>query len=119
MAYWFVLDADLVKGDTRTISLTFAEADGTPVVISAWTFYYKAVKVDDSTVTLAVADAAMTKSDSGLGATDTITIPLDNTSTAGLSAGRYRQEIAVKIATEPTVVAKGTLNVVDRETVVA
>ena len=119
MAYWFTMDMDLVKGDTRTISMTFAEADGTPVVISAWTFYYKAIKVDDATVTLTVADAAMTKSDSGSGSTDTITIPLDNSATANLTAGRYRHEVAVKIATEPTTVAKGTLNVVDRETVVA
>lgn len=118
MAYWFTLDTDLVKGDTRTITMTFAEADGTPVVISSWTFYYKAVKVDDATAALTVADAAMTKSDSGSGSTDTITIPLDNSATANLSAGRYRQEVAVKIATEPTVIAKGTLNVVDRETVV-
>lgn len=119
MAYWFTLDTDLAIGDTRAIALTFATAAGAPVAISAWTFYYKAVKVDDSTVSLTVADAAMTKSDSGMGVTDTVSIPLDNTSTAALSAGRYRQEVAVKIATEPTVIAKGTLNVVTRETVVA
>jgi hypothetical protein len=119
MAYWFTLDADLAIGDTRPISLTFSTAPGVPVSIAAWTFYYKAVKVDDSAVSLTVADAAMTKTDSGLGVTDTVTIILDNSATASLTAGRYRQEVAVKIATEPTVIAKGTLNVVARETVVA
>ena len=118
MAYWFTLDTDLAIGDTRPITLTFTTAAGAAVPISTWTFYYKAVKVDDSTVSLTVADGAMTKSDSGLGVTDTVTIILDNSATASLTAGRYRQEVAVKIATEPTVIAKGTLNIASRETVV-
>lgn len=116
--YWGTLDTPLVSGDTTSISLTFAEADGTPVVISTWTFYYKAVKVDDSSVTITVADAAMTKSDSGLGSTDTVTIPIDN-SVSAVAAGRYNQEIAVKISSEPHTLFKGTLNVVSRLTTVS
>lgn len=111
--YWFRLDADIVKGNTRTISLTFATAAGAPVSITAWTFYYKAVKVDDATATITVANASMTKSDSGLGVTDTVSIPLDNSVTA-VAAGRYNQEIAVAIASEPTTIAMGTLNVAER-----
>lgn len=118
MAYWFVLDTDLVKGNTRSISLTFATAAGAPVSIAAWTFYYKAVKVDDSTVTITVSNASMTQSDSGSGVTDTITIPLDNSVTA-VAAGRYNQEIAVAIAGEPTTIAMGTLNIVERVLTVA
>jgi len=118
MAYWFSLDMDLVKGDTRQIVLTFATEAGAPVTISTWTFYYKAVKVDDSTVTLTVADGSMTKSNSGMGVTDTVTIPLDNSVTA-IAAGRYNHEIAVKISGEPTAIARGTLNIPERITVVA
>ena len=111
--YWFSLDMDVVKGNSRSISLTFATSAGAPVAISAWTFYYKAVKVDDATVTITVANASMTKTDSGLGVTDTVSIPLDNSVTA-VAAGRYNQEIAVAIASEPTTIAMGTLNVVER-----
>lgn len=117
MGYWFSLDMDLVKGDTRSISLTFATQAGAAVPISTWTFYYKAVKVDDSSVTLTVDDADMTKSDSGSGETDTVTIPLDN-SVSSIAAGRYNHEIAVKISDEPTVIARGTLNIPERITVV-
>lgn len=116
--YWGALDTPLVSGDTTSISLTFAEEDGTPQVISTWTFYYKAVKVDDSTVTITVADGSMTKSDSGSGYTDTVTIPLDN-SVSAVAAGRYNQEIAVKISGEPHTLFKGTLNVVSRLTTVS
>jgi hypothetical protein len=117
MAYWFSLDMDLVKGDTRQIVLTFKTQAGAPVSIAAWTFYYKAVKVDDSTVTLTVANASMTQSNSGMGVTDTVTIPLDN-SVSSIAAGRYSHEIAVKISGEPTTIAKGTLNIPERITVV-
>lgn len=115
--YWAQLDTPLVSGDSTSIALTFATPAGVPTVISTWTFYYKAVKVDDSTVTITVADASMTKSDSGSGSTDTVSIPLDNSVTA-VAAGRYRQEIAVKISGEPHTLFKGTLNVVARETTV-
>jgi hypothetical protein len=107
------MDTDVVKGNTRSISLTFSTEAGVPVAISTWTFYYKAVKVDDATVTITVANAAMTKSDSGRGVTDTVSIPLDNSVTA-VAAGRYNQEIAVAISAEPTTIAMGTLNVVER-----
>lgn len=115
--YWGQLDTALVSGDSTAIALTFEDEDGDPTVISAWTFYYKAVKVDDSTVTITVADASMTKSDSGSGYTDTVSIPLDNSVTA-VAAGRYYQEIAVKISSEPHTIFKGTLNVVARLTTV-
>lgn len=113
MAYWFKFDMDIVKGNTRPVVMTFAAADGTPTDISGWTFYYKAVNVNDSSVTLTVADGAMTKSNSGMGVTDTVSIPLDNSVTA-IAAGRYLQEVAVKISGEPTTIAMGTLNVVER-----
>lgn len=116
--YWFSCDVGLNKGDTRSIVLTFATEAGVPVVVSAWTCYYKAVKVDDSTVTLTVSDGSITKTDGGSGTVDTITIPLDN-SVSAIAAGRYSHEFAVKIAAEPTTIFKGTLNIPDRITVVA
>jgi hypothetical protein len=113
MAYWFRMDMDLVKGNTRSISMTFSDAEGDPIVISAWTFYYKATNITDSTVTITVADGSMTKSNSGRGVVDTVSIPLDNSVTV-VAAGRYTQEIAVKISGEPTTIALGTLNVTER-----
>jgi hypothetical protein len=44
---------------------------------------------------------------------DTVSIPLDNSVTV-VAAGRYTQEIAVKISGEPTTIALGTLNVTER-----
>ena len=116
--YWAQLDTSLVSGDSTSIALTFTDEAGAAVPIPTWTFYYKAVKVDDSSVTITVADAAMTKSDSGTGYTDTVLIPLDNSVTA-VAGGRYNQEIAVKISSEPHTIFKGTLNVVSRLTTVS
>ena len=118
--YWFNLDMDIVTGDTRTITMTF-DVGGVPTPISAWTFYYKAVNRADATKTITVADGAMTKSDSGMGVTDTISIPIDNSVNTEASApvGKYDHEVAVKIAGEPTVIAKGTLTIVSRQTSVS
>lgn len=115
--YWGQVDKALVSGDSDAIALVFATAAGVAVNISTWTFYYKAVKVDDSSVTITVADASMSKTDSGIGTTDTVSIPLDNSVTA-VAAGRYNHELAVKISGEPHTIFKGTLNVVSRLTTV-
>jgi hypothetical protein len=114
-AYWFNFDMDIVSGDTRSIALTFADTVGVATDISGWTFYYKAVNRVTAATTITVANASIAKSDSGTGETDTATIPLDNTITA-VAAGKYDQEIAVKIAGEPTTIAKGTLTVHARQT---
>jgi hypothetical protein len=118
MGYWFSLDSDLMTEDSVNITLTFSNASGgSPIDISAWTFYYKAEE-RGGTDTITVADGSMTKSDSGTGTTDTVTIPLDN-SISGVTAGRYDQEIAVVISSEPTVIARGTLTIPQRLTTVS
>ena len=121
MSYFFNLDMEIVSGDTRPIVQTFSTEAGVPVDISAWTFYYKAVNKSDSTKTITVADAPMTKSNSGRGVTDTLTITLDNSITAVsvVPVGRYDHEIAVKISGEPTVIAQGILTIVPRVTTIS
>lgn len=109
---------EIVAGDTRDISLTFSTVEGDPVDISAWTFYYKAINKVASGTTITVADASMTKSNSGLGVTDKVTIPLDNSVTA-VTAGKYDHEIAVKISAEPKTIARGILTVLARTTTVS
>ncbi len=115
--YWGQVDKTLVSGDSDAIALKFATPAGAAVPIATWTFYYKAVKVDDSTVTITVANAAMTQSDSGSGTVDTVSIPLDNSVTA-VAAGRYNHELAVKISGEPHTIFKGTLSIAARLTAV-
>ena len=109
-AYYFTIDEVIVAKDDRSITLTFTDTSGNAVDISAWTFYYKAVKKDDSTVTIIVLNAAMTTSDSGTGTTDTVTIPRSDTVT-NVAVGRYDHEITVVDGTTTTTIAKGTLTI--------
>jgi len=117
-AYYFNLDEVIVKGDDRSITLTFSDTAGDPVDISAWTFYYAADE-RNGTGAITVADGSMTKSDSGRGVTDTVTIPRADTVT-NVTVGFWDHDIAVKDASdEITTIAKGVLTIVDRETTVA
>ena len=109
--YWFDLDWAVVKGDDFSASLTWATQAGVAVDISAWVFSYEANEVSSSgTGNITVADGAMTKSDSGSGVTDTVTIPLSDTDTA-VTEGRYTHDIKAAVGTDETTVARGTLEI--------
>jgi hypothetical protein len=109
--YWFDLDWAIVSGDDFSATLTWALADGTAVDISSWSFSYEANEVSGSgTAGITVADGAMTKSNSGSGVVDTVTIPLSATDTAKTD-GRYAHDLKVTIGTDATTVARGTLEI--------
>lgn len=111
--YWFTLDSKIVKGDDFSMSLTFSDAAGDPVDISSWTFAYEAnEEASGGTGNITVADGAMTKSNSGAGTTDTVSIPIADTVTDALTVGRYRQDVKVTDGSgNETTVAKGTLTI--------
>lgn len=113
-SYWFDLDTQVVRGDDFTMSLTWALANGTPVDISAWTFAYEANEKSGSGGNIVVADGAMTKSNSGSGVIDTVSIPLSDTDTA-VTEGRYEQDITALVGADTTTVARGTLTIFKSE----
>lgn len=109
--YAFQLDSVGYKDDTGfKIALTFSDAStGSATDISSWTFAYEANQQDPSgTGNVAVADGAMTKSDSGTGTTDTVTIPI---SFASLTEGRYNQHLRVTVDALITTIGYGTLEI--------
>lgn len=108
--YAFQMDAEGHKDDTGfKITLTWADATtGSAIDISSWTFAYEANEKSGSGGNVAVADGAMTKSDSGSGTTDTLTIPI---SFASLNEGRYSQHLRVTVGGEITTVGYGTLEI--------
>ncbi len=112
-AYWFDLDTKIVRADDFTISLTWATAAGAAVDISAWTFTYEANERGGNG-NITVANSAMTKSNSGTGVIDTVSIPFTDTNTA-VTVGRYDQDIKVDVGTDTTTVAKGTLVIAPTE----
>lgn len=114
--YWYEDDFSVVRGDDFTITQTWALADGTPVDISAWTFSFEANEKDTTGTpgNIVVTNAAMTKSNSGLGVTDTVSIPLTDTDT-DVDEGRYGYDIVAIVGSDITTVAKGTLTIVDSE----
>jgi len=109
--YWFDLDWQIVRGDDFSASLTWALANGTAVDISAWTFAYEANETSGTgTGNITVADGAMTKSNSGSGVVDTVTIPLTDTDTT-VTEGRYAHDITAVVGTDTNTVARGTLEI--------
>ncbi len=101
MAY-LKFNESIVNGDTSTVrSWTFKDSDGNPVDISAWVIFYT-VKADYAD---ADADAAanyestndpsqVTKSDSGTGTTDTVSVSLTQADSQALVVGTtYYQDV--------------------------
>lgn len=118
MGRYFDFNLEVVAGDDHTISMTWKTAAGAAVDVSGWSVYYKAESSDSAVSdTITVAPAAVTYSDSGTGTVDTFNIPLVNTAT-DITAGFYKQEVAVLRSTLIETVAKGTLTVTERLTAV-
>ena len=112
--YWFIYDISVVKADDHDIVLTFKDAAGAAVDITAWSNEtYKAESIDsDNTDTIAVAAAAITKSDSGTGTTDTFTIPLASTDT-DITIGKYKHSFIVTVSSKDRTAFRGTINIVE------
>ena len=115
MADYFGLDEEVVQATDKTISLTFASPDGTPLNIANDDFYYKAEAgtTEWTTDTIVIAPAATVKSNSGLGVTDTVDFLLTDVLT-DVDFGFYGHEILRKLASgliEP--VCRGTLTVTE------
>jgi len=113
--YAFDLDFGVFRGDDFSFTMTWETTAGVAVDISAWAFAYEAnEKASGGTGNIVVADAAMTKSDSGSGTTDSISIPLTSTNT-DISEGRYGQDVTVTVGSDRTTVASGTLTIKNSE----
>jgi len=113
MGYWAETDMELVRGDDFTVTQTWALQAGTAVDISAWTFKFEANEISNRATTpgnIVVLNGAMTKSDSGSGTTDTVSIPLSDTAT-DVNEGRYAYDITAVVGTDTTTVFRGTLTV--------
>ena len=112
--YGFDLDFAIVRGDDFSFTMTWDTVAGVPVDISAWVFAYEANEKSGGTGNIAVADGAMTKSDSGSGTTDSVTIPLSSSDTA-VNEGRYGHDVTATIGSDRVTVAGGTLTIKDSE----
>ena len=113
--YGFPLEFSVVRGDDFSFSLTWETTAGGAVDISAWVFAYEANEdAVGGTGNIVVADAAMTKSDSGTGTTDTVTIPLSSTDTV-VTEGRYKHDLTATVGSDKTTVARGTLTILPSE----
>jgi hypothetical protein len=116
--HWATRDLHAVVDEKVSFSFTFTVvATGQPLDISGYTFYFAAGS-DWTTDTITVADGAMTKSNSGLGITDTLTVPLSATD-LGVDEGRYQYDLAADTGTQELVLVRGTLTVYTRESAVA
>lgn len=114
--YWYESDFSVVRGDDETVTQTWALANATPVDISSWVFAFEANEIDSTGTpgNIVVADGAMTKSNSGKGVTDTVSIPLSSSDT-DVDEGRYAYDISATIGSDKTTVGRGTLTVVPSE----
>lgn len=102
---------DLVRGDSKTYTLTFTDNSGAPINISTWIIYYTVKEYQEQPD----ADAAIRKTitihtDPTHGISD---IVLENADTQELKAPQcYWHDIQINIAGKINTVAFGQLNVI-------
>ena len=116
MGYFYTADLSVVKGDDLTITQTW-DVNGVATDISSWSFSFDANEVSSraaSKGTITIANAAIVKSDSGSGTTDTNSILLTDTLT-GVNEGRYKYDMRVVIGTDTITYGRGTLTVLPSE----
>ena len=107
-----IVDTQVVGSDDQ-ITLTFSFG-GSATDISTWTFTYRAEALNAWTADVVdVADGAMTKSDSGTGTTDRLTIPISAAASA-VDAGIYTQEILAVISSERIPLFRGTRRFIEK-----
>lgn len=82
-------DFRVAQGEDKYYTITFTDSAGDPVDISTDTFYYTAVATW-STDTLTVT--TFTKSDSGLGTTDTVTMKITSAA-SDIAPGYYNHAL--------------------------
>ena len=108
--YWYTSDLKMVKGDDLTINQTWTTSAAVPIDISSWTFAFEAEEAaDGGTGNIVIADGAMTKSDSGTGVTDKLSITITDTLSSAVPEGRYSYDIKVTIGSDITTYSRGTL----------
>ena len=119
MAYWAVENWQVVYEDERTYSLTFTDAAGDPVDVSAWTTYYKA-ESDYTTDTVAITSTGggITYTDSGTGTTDTVNIKFAETD-SDITVGKYSHHLVAVVSSATVTLIQGTLTIVEAQAAVA
>ncbi len=114
--YWYCSDLKMVKGDDLIINQTWTTTAGAAVDISAWTFAFEANEVADGGAgNIVIADGSMTKSDSGSGVVDKLTIQITDTLSAATNEGRHDYDIKVTVDGNKTTFARGTLTILPSE----
>ena len=116
MGYWYEADLSVVRGDDLTITQTW-DVNGVATDISSWSFSFEANEVSTRAASpsdITIANAAIVKSDSGSGTTDTNSILLTDTLTT-VNVGRYKYDCKVVIGTDEITYARGTLTVLDSQ----
>lgn len=110
--YWFTRDEPIVAGNADNVGLSFADENGVAIDITGWLkMTYKAYdSTGRITDAINVAHAAMTKTSSGSGVTDTVIIPFTETDT-DITPGRYDQEFLVEVAGQMRTIFRGTLKI--------
>lgn len=96
----FKFNLTITAGDDRQLQFVFSDANGDPVDISTWDFFYTAktdVSQDDDDAVIALDPADWTISDSGSGTDDTATATIPATATA-IAAGTYVHDLQIKKA---------------------
>ena len=103
------------------VTMTFTDAAGDPEDITAWDFFYTAkedVSQSDGIAKLSLDPVDFTKSDSGLGTTDTITFTLE-LAVLPVVPGTYEQDLQTVISGAVSTIGRGQLvveaQVTDRE----
>ena len=108
--YYFILDMNVVAVNDDNISLVLDDSSGNPVDVSGYTDMTYKAESDSTTDVINVAHAAMSRTSSGGGVTDTIVIPLADTDT-DITPGRYNHEFSVKIAGSKRTFFRGTITI--------
>ena len=113
--HWAERDLHAVEGETISFDFTFfVPSTGQPLDISGMTFRF-AAGADWTTDTITVADGAMTKSNSGLGIIDTVTIPFADTDLE-VDPGRYQYDLAADSGTDDPVLLRAAFTIYSRQT---
>ena len=115
--HWAERDLYAVEDEQISFAFTFTlSATGLPLDISGYVCQFAAGS-DWTTDTIAIADGAMAKSNSGRGVTDTLTIPL-TTDDLDVAPGRYQYDIAAYTGTDEPVLLRGTFTLYPRQTAI-
>ena len=104
-------NVNLVRGDSKTYTLTFTDNRGAPIDISTWIIYYtvKNCYEDDDDADAVIKKIITVHTDPTHGISD---IVLENSDTQTLEVQVYWHDIQINIAGKINTICMGQLNVI-------